>query len=234
MFSENIIEKGKKVNLVNTSTADGLAKNTIGVFEITDIRNDNLIDMKLMDNKEIELKTKLCYEMTIYNEGNVYICNVYVQEPFISDIDTKATVRIVSPFSSARRRSHQRHMCYLPFEYAIYNDLWQKKDEDDIELNDAVYQYSKSYINDISGGGFRFISDEYINISDVFKVKISLPEPYNCILTDIYADVVSCQKTMNADGKYDIRLKYLKMPEDTRESIIRYVFELEKKDFSDI
>lgn len=74
---------------------------------------------------------------------------------------------------------------------------------------------------DISGGGLRLISKQTINLGVYLTLRIELPE-FGTIETP--AEVVRVDKPDNERDLYWIGVRYIKLPENLRNKIIKFVF----------
>lgn len=77
----------------------------------------------------------------------------------------------------------------------------------------------------ISGGGMSFHNKEPYNIGSVLELKMLLPM-FPPVAMIIYAEVVKCDK--QADSWY-IGLKFIKIEEEIRDEIVRFVFKRQRE-----
>ena len=87
----------------------------------------------------------------------------------------------------------------------------------------------RSLIVDISGGGIRFISDHMYEEGCMVYCTYQLildgvPKDY-----DIVGKVLFVKELANRPGEYEHRVQYVNLDNDTREEIIRFIFEEERR-----
>ena len=82
---------------------------------------------------------------------------------------------------------------------------------------------------DISGGGLRFISAQRYEPESLLYINYSLIRKGEKKLFEVIGKVLSVQEMENRKGMFEHRVQYYDMDQKTREEIIKYIFEEERK-----
>lgn len=89
------------------------------------------------------------------------------------------------------------------------------------------YAVSENENVNISGAGIRFVADHVFSIGDIIALRIFLP-----LATQTQINVLGeVRKVIESErkGKYLIAVKFVKLSEDDREMIIKYVFKRQRE-----
>ena len=82
---------------------------------------------------------------------------------------------------------------------------------------------------DISGGGIRFLTTEYYEPGSFLYCCYHLNNGGEHKKYEIVCKVLSTVEVEKHPGTYEHRVQYYDMDPDTREEIIKYIFEEERK-----
>ena len=82
---------------------------------------------------------------------------------------------------------------------------------------------------DISGGGARFISRTQYPVGSEVMFRFSLFVSGKMNEYSLHGRVLFSQPMKNNPGAFEHRMQFIHIPRDDRESIIRYIFEEERK-----
>lgn len=135
-------------------------------------------------------------------------------------------------FRKVQRRKYFRLDCLLPFEF-------KKETEDDFELDFSIEKMNESnepdvlqdegYTNDISAGGIRFVAKSRLENQDEISVTILLPFHEGEKTLQLKAIVLDREIVADFPVKYSYRAEFLDIEEQTREEIIRFIFQQQIK-----
>jgi c-di-GMP-binding flagellar brake protein YcgR len=87
----------------------------------------------------------------------------------------------------------------------------------------------RSLIVDISGGGIRFISDHAYEQGSMIYCTYQLMADKVARDYEIVGKVLSVREVANRPGEYEHRVQYVNLDNDTREEIIKFIFEEERR-----
>ncbi len=193
-----------------------------------------VIQMPMYKGKMVLLTLGLRYELMFYNRKGLYRAVCQVTDRYKEDNLFMVRVALKSNLTKFQRREYFRLECILGMtayeltreEALSLNGNALKDRIHDAEIlmtrNDAV-------IVDISGGGIRFISERSYEEGDTLAVHTVLTnEVIDQELTVVVA-VVSCRKASPNMERYETRAEFLHLGSKLRETIIRYIFDEDRK-----
>ena len=82
---------------------------------------------------------------------------------------------------------------------------------------------------DISGGGLRFLSTQKYEPESLLYISYHLLKNGERKKYEVFGKVLSVRELENRPGTWEHRVQYYDMDTDTREEIIKYIFEEERK-----
>lgn len=199
--------------------------------QIYDIVSEDQIKiaMPMEQGKVILLPVDGEYNVCFYTQTGLYQCLGRIIDRYKSDNVFVLVVELTTDLRKYQRREYYRLNCVLDMksrevtenDVGIFNERVRFVDTD-ITFNNGI-------VVDISGGGARFISKvrypQGTNILFVFSLYVSgsLNE-YKLI-----GKVLLSEMLENREGEYEHRIQFVNIMNDDRESIIRYIFEEERK-----
>jgi c-di-GMP-binding flagellar brake protein YcgR len=84
-------------------------------------------------------------------------------------------------------------------------------------------------IVDISGGGLRFVANFQYEEGSTIYCSYRLPGNNNNVEYEMVCNVLRVQELENRPGLYEHRIQYSYIDESSREDIIHFIFEEERK-----
>ena len=88
---------------------------------------------------------------------------------------------------------------------------------------------TRGVIVDISGGGLRFVSRKPNHAGGILLMEFSLPISEEETPFRLAAKVMYSGEIENRESEYENRVKYEFIDKNTREEIIKYIFDAERK-----
>lgn len=235
----NLLSIGDKVEirLLNDKEHGEKLGGPIRIFKsrIYDITEEEIMmALPIEQGKIILLPLRLRYEFYFYTKSGLYQCEGVIQNRYRANKIYMASVALKSKLIRCQRREFYRVSCLLDLIYKIAdkenaiifaNSTIQNKNE--YLLSDEIL---KGIVVDISGGGFRFISANKIEVETYvcFMFEIEL----NNQTKNLYAigEVISSDRMMiEKERKYEHRVRFEFQNKKDQELVIRYVFEAERK-----
>lgn len=203
---------------------------------ISDCLSDNMleINMPTESGKMVLFQTGLRCEMVVYTKKGMYKFVSIAKERYKHDNLYFLSVEVVVPPAKFQRREY--------FRISYVNDMkFYEIDEKiaSLETTEELFcvihnpsnkiSANKAIIQDISGGGIKFLStkknevDEYI-VAEIRLVNDKLDENFYLVCKIISSDAVE-----GSSNKYTNRAKFIYKDLKDRESIVRFVFEEERR-----
>lgn len=189
------------------------------------------IIMPMEQTKLILLPVDSEYDMVIYGGTGLYQCFVRIIDRYKSNNVYILVVELTSNLRKYQRREYYRFSCAL--EMCARN----LEKEEVAALEEKVpyilqpgLPLKRSVIVDISGGGLRFLSEQKYEPDSLILCSYYLLTGGTKKLYEVVGKVLAVRELDNRPGTYEHRVKYYNLDVDTREMIIKFIFEEERKE----
>lgn len=242
-----IVSIGDKIDLTKLKRGfEDSAQERQYVSQLLDyLDEDNLkIAMPIEYSRVIPLDLGDKYKLCFYTERGLYQCNCEIVDRYKEENIYILIVKLTSLLEKYQRRQYYRLECILDMEYRIFhqeelNFINQLQQDDFISpddkdrcinaLNQLQTEWFPATITDISGGGARFNSTNFHDKGTKLRINIAFQinnGTKNCVLK---ATIISSIQLPNKYGYYENRVEFSEIELEERETIIKYVFEEERK-----
>jgi c-di-GMP-binding flagellar brake protein YcgR len=169
------------------------------------------------------------YDVCFYAKGGVYRTTVRIIDRLKNEGIYILVTELTSNLHKFQRREYYRFNCIVDMQARTLNE----EELDNIRkgffrrVMDAPME--KGIIVDISGGGARFVSEtQYQEDEDLmmrFKLSImGMDRPFELVAKVLYSKAME-----NRPGSFENRVKFEYISSSTREEIIKYIFDEERK-----
>lgn len=199
--------------------------------KIYDIVSDERLEilMPIEKTKLILLPVDAEYEMVFYAEKGLYECFAKIIDRYKSNNVYILVMELTTNLRKHQRREYYRFSCALDMNTRVLADEEIKAAENHQKYLVPGLPLKRSIIVDISGGGIRFISNfEYEKGSLIYcnyrLLQKSVEKNY-----EIVGKVLDVKPLENRPNYYEHRVQYLDIDKETREGIIQYIFEEERR-----
>lgn len=198
---------------------------------ITIMSEDTLeILMPMEQTKLILLPVDGEYDLVFYGESGLYQCFARIIDRYKSNNVYILMVELTSNLRKYQRREYYRFSCALEM-------CSRNLEEDEIQAIEKRLPYAltsglplkQSVIVDISGGGLRFISSQKYEAGNLLYCSYNLIKGNDVKEYEVIGKVLSAKELENRPGFFEHRVQYYDIDKDTREEIIKYIFEEERK-----
>jgi c-di-GMP-binding flagellar brake protein YcgR len=219
---------GGKVRLAD----DGTELTKTYTTKISDITSEDTLEllMPMEKTKLILLPIDAEYNVVVYTEAGLYQCFARVIDRYKTDSMFFLAIELTSNLRKYQRREFYRFSCAL--------EMCARNLEEE-EIN-AVQQKSKiwlqpnrpikrSVVVDISGGGLRFMSNQRYELGSMIYCSYNLVRGTERKQYELVGKVLEVRELENRPGTFEHRVQYYNIDEATREEIIQFIFEEERK-----
>lgn len=212
----------------NFNPAEGHKNFKSQVYDI--VSEDQIkVAMPMEQGKIILLPVDGEYNLCFYTKSGLYQCLGRIIDRYKSDNVFVLVVELTTDLRKYQRREFYRLNCVLDMKSREVSESDVNAFDERVMFVDTDITFNNGIMVDISGGGARFISKvrypKGTNILFVFSLFVSgsLNE-YKLI-----GKVLLSEEIENRPGEYEHRIQFINILNDDRESIIRYIFEEERK-----
>ncbi len=241
MKVSEIIQPGAKVDIrivqqvENEKKTDESAKRYISqVLDYSEEGNPELA-MPTEGSRLILLPLGIRYELTFYEGGLLYTGIGEIKERYKKDNMYMLEVELKTPLEKFQRREFYRFECSMDVSYYKLTKAQAELetiDEIFMELRDENFREKEKHalMVDLSGGGARFRGDEMLEEGQSILVGMHLAnDKINKQYYLVGTVITSYRLDKMKEKKYESRVKFVIKDSRTREEIIRYIFEEERR-----
>lgn len=186
--------------------------------------------MPMEKTKLILLPVDTEYDVTIYGQTGLFQCFARVVDRYKSNNVYILALELTSNLRKHQRREYYRFSCALEM-------CSRNLEEEEIKAIDEKRPYvltpglpiKRSVIVDISGGGLRFLSTQRYEPDSMIYCSYHLLKKGEKKQIEVVGKVLTVNELENRKGTYEHRVQYVNVDVDTREQIIQFIFEEERK-----
>lgn len=246
MTVEELIRPGDKVDITFIQQLENMSNGgepqKVYKSQVLDLKkNGNLsISMPSEGSRLILLPLGVRLEFVFYCKGGLYRAMGQIKERYKSENVYMLEIELKTQIEKYQRREYFRYPCILDINYYTITEeeakfesgdallIHLREDEEATEKN-REREYTGSIV-DLSGGGVRFRTSKELEPKQWLLFEIHLQNENINKQYYIIGAVISCAKTEKMSEKlFEIRAKFQINDASTREEIIRFIFEEERK-----
>lgn len=231
---EKFISPGDKLELKSTVSVvlpdgtEGVKTYRTSVYDILDDGRLELV-MPMEKTRLVLLPVDGEYDVCFFSHGGMYRANVRIVDRQKINGIYILVVEMISNLHKYQRREYYRFNCVVEMRAREMTrqelDSFARGFTCLISEEDMV----RGVIVDISGGGTRFVSRQKFNEGSMILMSFNLPimESERSFL--LAAKVIYSGEIENRTNEYENRVKFEFIDTTTREEIIKYIFDEERK-----
>ncbi len=229
------ISPGNRVELKATGKIwmdDDVRTKHIYMSKIMDVTSDDRIEvlMPFERGKLVLLPVDGEYSLCFYSTRGLFQCFAKIVDRYRSDNMYILVMDLTSELSKLQRREYYRFSCALELK----SRLCSKEELEAFEKNrkylvEPGTNLQKSVVVDISGGGLRFVANFRYEEGSTIYCAYSLPGNVGNKEYDMICNVLKVQELEARPGLFEHRIQYIYIDETSREDIIHFIFEEERK-----
>ena len=217
---------------------NGELKDPIRVYKssLFEFVNDREIEISMPteNGRMVLFQIGLRCHMTIYTKRGLYACVATVQKRFKKDNFFVLQMYLTEEPKKFQRREFFRVEAAIDLNYMIVGpEFLELPSSEEVfekaqEMNFNQYQVPAITI-DISGGGIKFASDEKIPVDSLLLIVIRLTNEKIDQTFFLITQIIESMESPRVRGKYITRGKFHFKDINDRETIVRFVFEEERR-----
>lgn len=202
------------------------------VFEV--LSEDRLeITMPMEQSKLILLPVDVEYDFVFYGKTGLFQCFARVIDRYKSNNVYILVAELTSNLRKYQRREYYRFSCALEMcARTLEEDEAKSLEERKPYMLTPGLPLKRSVVVDISGGGLRFMSAQCYEPDSLIYCSYHLVVKGERKQYEMVGKVLSVRELENRPGTYEHRVQYINMDENTREEIIKFIFEEERRNMS--
>ncbi|AOZ96452.1 flagellar brake protein [Butyrivibrio hungatei] len=204
----------------------------IYMSKVMDVTSDDRIEilMPFEKGKVVLLPVDGEYSLCFYSTRGLFQCYARIIDRYRSDNMYILVLDLISELQKLQRREYYRFSCALELK----SRLCSKEELEAFERNrkylvDADFGLQRSVVVDISGGGLRFVANFKYDEGSTIYCSYRLPGNANDKEYEMICTVLKVSELESRPGLYEHRIQYVYIDETSREDIIHFIFEEERK-----
>lgn len=231
---EKFISPGDKLELKSTVSVvlpdgtEGVKTYRTSVYDILDNGRLELV-MPMEQTKLVLLPIGGEYDVCFFSHGGMYRADVRIIDRQKENGIYIVVVEMISNLHKFQRREYYRFNCVVDMAAREITkqelNAFSKGVTELISESDMV----RGVIVDISGGGTRFVSRQKFNEDSIILMRFDLMIMDSERSFLLAARVVYSGEIENRTNEYENRVKFEFIDTATREEIIKYIFDEERK-----
>ncbi len=227
------IQVGNKIEIESIKkTTDELGEITRKTYrsELYDIESDDVIKiaMPMEQTKIVLLPVDAEYSLCFYTPGGLYQCLARVIERYKSNNLFVLSMELQTDLQKYQRREYYRLNTVLDMKSKVIDEN-SSGGLEQVQFIDTDLTFDNGTMVDISGGGARFISKVRYQEGVLIRFVFSLFVNGQVTEYKLVGKVLKSTPIENREDSYENRIQFVNMVNDDRESIIKYIFEEERK-----
>lgn len=231
---EKFISPGDKLEMKSVQEVT-LPDGTVGIklykSTVFDISEDGkiMIVMPMEKAKMVLLPVEGEYEVCFFSHGGMYNANVRVVDRQKINNTYILITEMITNLHKYQRREYYRFNCIVEM---LTRELAKAEEEafgKQLGYLVSEIDMKRGVIVDISGGGLRFVSRQSFQEGKVLYLRFKLSINDQEKEFRLAARVVLSREIEKRQNEYENRVKFLYIDNTTREEIIKYIFDEDRK-----
>ena len=188
------------------------------------------IAMPIREGKVIPLEIDDDYNLCFFTNSGLYQCTAQIKKRYTENRMYVMDVIFLTPLKKFQRRKFYRLDCLFPIRYRIVpKEQFEKRNEAEHDNEKDEILWEEGTISDLSGGGIRFHGNVECIKEDFVEIVLPLSLQSGIVPLSLYMKVVSCVHFEGSRVAYETRGEFLNINEKERETVIKYVFEEQRR-----
>lgn len=228
------ISIGNKIELVKLDQVIKNDKNKkVYVSKIYDILSEKTLQiaMPIYEGKIVPLPVDEKYTACFYTDKGLLQCNVIITSRYKSGNLFFLEVMLLGTLSKVQRREFYRYNCRIDAKMRVVSDdEFTTGMPDNLDIPESELPWDAVRILDISGGGAKIAARHHLERNEVVKIKFMVAILDEYIGFNLFARILASSPLQNRTDLYEQRLEFMKITQEERDKIIRFIFESERMD----
>ncbi|MGN0435170.1 MAG: flagellar brake protein [Wujia sp.] len=203
------------------------------VSKIYDFLPNNMLQiaMPIYEGRIIPLEVGEKYSTCFYTNKGLMQCNVVITSRYKKGNLFFLEVLMVGGLNKVQRRAFYRYGCHIDSKVRLVSDNeFTTGVPDELSIPESELDWQTAVMLDISGGGARIAQLQHLERNEVIKIKFSVYVLDDLLHFNLFARILASNRMANRNDLYEQRLEFMKISQEDRDKIIRFIFESERMD----
>lgn len=246
MADTNNLTIGDKVSLskVNENVLPEEV-NEMYASKLIEIKSDKsmVITLPIYKNRIINLEQDGIYMITFFTKIDTLRAKCKIVQKYMDKSIRVAEIYLLTELKHFQRRNYYRLACIIESMYRVITpmeEMIQERISSDPNQFDEISNMCRESLNqlqnynlaatitDLSGGGIRFHSENKHTVEERLKFNFILSEGNRELFMEVNVRIVAATRIHVKPMNYEYRAKFVDISNETREKIVRYVFNVQR------
>ncbi len=226
-----IAAPGDKVDLKSVDKLMSDAKIKKYSSRVYDIISDDKVEivMPMEKSKLILLPIDGEYDLVLYTKNGLFQCYARIYDRYKSNNVYVLAFELTSNLRKHQRREYYRFGCMLELKVRALTTEETQAVEEGKNLIVPGLPLQRAVASDLSGGGMRFIMGERHEEGTYMYASFNLMIDGKLHEFETVSKIMTMLDVPGRPDEYDHRVQFVNMGRDERESIIKYIFNEERR-----
>lgn len=231
---EKFISPGDKLEMKSTQEVtlpdgtEGIKLYKTSVFDVSD-DGKIMIVMPMEKAKMVLLPIDGEYEVCFFSHGGMYNANIRIVDRQKMNNTYVLITEMVTNLHKFQRREYYRFNCIVEMLARELAKAESEAFEKQLGYLVSENDMQRGVIVDISGGGLRFVSRQPFTEGKILYLRFKLSINDEEKEFRLAAKVIVSKEIEKRQNEYENRVKFLYIDNTTREDIIKYIFDEDRK-----
>lgn len=232
-----LIKEGNRVELSAVDSESNMKseeKQKLYYSKVYNILSEDTMEiyMPMEQTKLILLPVDSEYNMVLYTEEQgLFQSFVRIIDRYKSNNVYILVVELTSNLRKYQRREYYRFSCALEMcARTLEEDEVQAIEQKNPYILQPTLPLKRSVIVDISGGGLRFMSTQRYETGSLIYCSYQLARGKESKKYEVVGKVLDSRELESRPGTFEHRVQYYDLDVKTREEIIKFIFEEERRE----
>lgn len=198
------------------------------IYDITE--NDRFEVLMPLEKTKLQLlPVGSEYDVYFYAQKGIFTCKAKVAERYKNDNAIVAVLDVLTDVKKHQRREYYRYSTVIGMNTRMLSEAEENHYIESRKLLSLEEPKDKAVIVDISGGGIRYVSAAHYELNRLVQCKFILKVKDENQMFDCVIRILGTKPVANNAANTEYRGQFLFLNNYERESIIRFIFEEERK-----
>ncbi len=236
---EKIVSAGNKIEFTKVSSykeynfEEGRVDSRVYSSQVFDIIDEDRlkVGVPIVGGRVLLIPQNAKIDICFFTSKGLYQGRAVVVDRFKEGNIFVMVIEMITELQKYQRRQFFRLNCTMDIMFRQLTQEEQAEFNQEGKVSTAVSEdglYNKATALDISGGGIRFLTTKCLNKDEIIFVNLHIG--YGDVVRNynLAGKVLEIAVAKNKKDYYECRIEYCNMSGETREQIIKYIFEQER------
>ncbi|SES63101.1 flagellar brake protein [[Clostridium] polysaccharolyticum] len=243
----DIAQIGDRIHIIFIDGEEKREREVCLNSRLAEIMGTNIIKapMPIVNGKYVVLDSLRPYNLEFITKKGMFECHARIIRHFKEKAKFFAVFELTSELEKIQRREYYRLQCVFDIKYkrSMEGNIYEKDDKEKVrrvvykvgdEEKELVYEkkqapWHSAIVTNISGGGVRFNSREALRKGENVLLQMHLKFDDGEEEFEVPAKVIFSGEVQERSDIFEARVQFRDITHRERESIIRFVFDEERR-----